>query len=225
MKYSIKLNAVSNPDKSVKAFAALTFGDCFKITNIAVVKTQEGEPFVSMPSFKSKERNEHNQPVYKDVCNPITSDFRKELYDDILALYGEMERSGKSEVSKAEDYPEEPKFRVAVTPFEREGSNIRGLARIYFDDCFVVNNVSIIQGRESEFVAMPSYMAKQNGKDGKPQYQDVCFPVTKEFREKLYDAIMECYQQEKTKIMNQKMKQTASMKTEVSEKGMGLPFR
>ena len=180
---------------------------------------------MSMPSFKSKERNEHNQPVYKDVCNPITSEFRKELYDDILALYGEMEQSGKSEVSKAEDYPEEPQFRVAVTPFEREGSNIRGLARIYFEDCFVVNNVSIIQGREREFVAMPSYMAKQNGKDGKPQYQDVCFPVTKEFREKLYDAIKECYQQEKTKIMNQKMKQPSSMRTEVSEKGMGLPFR
>lgn len=196
MKYSIKLNAVNNPDKNVKAFAAVTFGACFKITNIAVVKTQEGEPFVSMPSFKSKERNEHNQPVYKDVCNPITSDFRKELYDDILALYGEMERSGKSEVSKAEDHPEEPKFRVAVTPFEREGSNIRGLARIYFDDCFVVNNVSIIQGREKEFVTMPSYMAKQNGKDGKPQYQDVCFPVTKEFREKLYEAVLECYIQQ-----------------------------
>lgn len=225
MKYSIKLNAVSNPDKSVKAFAAVTFGDCFKITNIAVVKTQEGEPFVSMPSFKSKERNERNQPVYKDVCNPITGDFRKELYDDILSLYEEMNRSGKTEVSKVEDHPEEPQFRVAVTPFEREGSNIRGLARIYFDDCFVVNNVSIIQGRERKFVAMPSYMVKQNGKDGKPQYQDVCFPVTKEFREKMYDAIMECYQQEKTRIMNQKMKQTASMRTEVSEKGMGLPFR
>ena len=55
MKYSIKLNAVSNLDKSVKAFATVTFGDCFKITNIAVVKTHEGEPFVSMPSFKSKE--------------------------------------------------------------------------------------------------------------------------------------------------------------------------
>lgn len=225
MKYSIKLNAVNNPDKSVKAFASVTFGDCFKITNIAVVKTKEGEPFVSMPSFKSKEKNEHDQPVYKDVCNPITRDFRKELYDDILTLHGEMERSGKSEISKSADSPEEPQFRVAVTPFEREKSNIRGLARIYFEDCFVVNNVSIIQGREREFVAMPSYMAKQNGKDEKPQYQDVCFPVTKEFREKLYDSIMECYQQEKTKIMNKKMKQTASMRIEVSEKGMGRPFR
>lgn len=228
MKYSIKLNAVNNPDKNVRAFATVTFGDCFKITNIAVVKTQKGEPFVSMPSFKSKERNEHNQPVYKDVCNPITSDFRKELYDDILALYGEMERSGKSEVSKAEEHPEEPQFRVAVTPFEREGSNIRALARIYFEDCFVVNNVSIIQGRESEFVAMPSYMAKQNGKYGKAQYQDVCFPVTKEYREKLYEAILECYKQEKEKSMNRRMEKARSqsiVRAERRQANMEFPFR
>ena len=37
-------------------------------------------------------------------------------------------------------------------------------------------------------MAIHSYMVKQNG--GKSQYQDVCFPVTKEFREKLYDALM-----------------------------------
>lgn len=228
MKYSIKLNAVNNPDKNVKAFATVTFGDCFKITNIAVVKSQEADPFVSMPSFKSKERTEHNQPVYKDVCNPITSEFRKELYDDILSLYGEMEQSGRAEVSRDAENPEEPEFRVAVTPFEKEGSNIRGLARIYFEDCFVVSNVSIIQGKEKEFVAMPSYMVKQNGRDGKSQYQDVCFPVTKEFREKLYDAIHDCYQQEKEKAMSQGMEQAASQSMERAESRQpdrNLPFR
>ncbi len=30
MNYSIKLNAVNNPDKNVKAFATVTFGDSFK---------------------------------------------------------------------------------------------------------------------------------------------------------------------------------------------------
>ena len=199
MDYSIKLNVVNNPDKNVKAFASVTFGNCFKITNIAVVKNKEGVPFVAMPSFKSKERTEHNEPVYKDVCNPITAEFRKALYEDILALYGEMEQHGRTEVSWYADDAKEPEFRVAVTPFEREGSNIRGLVRIYFDDCFVVNNVSVIKGKEKEFVAMPSYLTKQSGKDGKGQYQDICFPVTKEFRQKLYDAVLECYRQEKEK--------------------------
>lgn len=44
---------------------------------------------------------------------------------------------------------------------------------------------------------MPSHKVKQTGKDGKPMYQDICFPVTKQFREKLYDAILDCYRQEK----------------------------
>ena len=216
MDYSIQLNAVNNPEKNVKAFATVTFGDCFKITNVAVVKGHNDVAFVSMPSFKSKERTEYNEPVYKDVCNPITSEFRAELYDDILELYGEMEQSGKTEVIRTAENSAEPEFRVAVTPFEREGSNIRGLARIYFDDCFVVGNVSVIQGKDKEFVAMPSYSVKKNGRDGKTQYHDVCFPVTKEFREKLYDAIIECYQQEKEKIMNQGMEQAASQSIEMA---------
>ena len=132
MKYSIKLNAVNNPDKNVKAFATVTFGDCFKITNIAVVKSQEAEPFVSMPSFKSKERTENNQPVYKDVCNPITIEFRKELYDDILSWYAEIEQSGKTEGKKKKKKVEELKLRVTVTLFEREDSNIHGFGRINF---------------------------------------------------------------------------------------------
>ena len=66
MQYSIKLNAVNNPEKSVRAFATVTFGDCFKVTNIAVVEGKENQPFVSMPSFKTKERTEHNEPVYKE---------------------------------------------------------------------------------------------------------------------------------------------------------------
>lgn len=228
MEYSIKLNAVNNPEKSVRAFATVTFGDCFKITNIAVVEGRENQPFVSMPSFKSKERTEHNEPVYKDVCNPITSEFRKALYDDILALYGEMEQTGRAEVSREAENPQEPEFSVAVTPFEREGSNIRGLARIYFEDSFVVSNVSVIQGKEKEFVAMPSYMVKQNGKEGKSQYQDVCFPVTKEFREKLYNEIMECYQKEKEKAMNQGMEQAATQsyaRAGSRQPEKDLPFR
>lgn len=228
MEYSIKLNAVNNQEKSVRAFATVTFGDCFKITNIAVVEGKDNQTFVSMPSFKSKERTEHNEPVYKDVCNPITSEFRKALYDDILSLYAEMEQTGRAEVSRAAENPQEPEFRVAVTPFEREGSNIRGLARIYFEDSFVVSNVSVIQGKEKEFVAMPSHMVKQTGKDGKPQYQDVCFPVTKEFREKLYQAITECYKQEKEKAVTQGREQAAAQsmaRAESRQPERDLPFR
>ncbi len=210
MEYAIKLNAVNNPDASVRAFATVTFGESFKITNVAVVEGKGNKPFVSMPSFKSKERDEHNQAVYKDVCNPITKEFREELYGEILDLYAEMEQTGKTEVVKEAEGTQEPDFTVKVTPFEREGRNVLGIARIYFEDSFVVGNVSILKGKEKEFVAMPSYKAKQSGKDGKPQYQDVCFPVTKEFREKLYDTILEAYKQEKELAADQSRAQVAA---------------
>ncbi len=73
---------------------------------------------------------------------------------------------------------------------------------------------------------MPSYMVKQNG--GKSQYQDVCFPVTKEFREKMYDALMDCYQQERDKAMNQGMEQAATQskeRAEMRQPDRNLPFR
>lgn len=228
MEYAVKLNAVNRPEASVRAFATITLGEAFKITNVAVVEGKEQQVFVSMPSFRSKERDEHNQPVYKDVCNPITKEFREELYGDILELYAQMEQTGKTEIVKETAEAKEPEFTVKVTPFEREGSNVLGLARIYFEDSFVVGNVSILKGKEKEFVAMPSYKAKQTGKDGKPQYQDVCFPVTKEFREKLYAAIMDCYQQEKAKVMDQGRTQAETQsyqRTESRQPDREIPFR
>ena len=43
----------------------------------------------------------------------------------------------------------------------------------------------------------PSYKTKQADRDGKSVYQDVCYPITKEFREKLYDTLKEAYEQAK----------------------------
>ena len=82
MEYSIQLNAVSNPEKSVRAFATVVLGGSFKVTNVAVLEGSRGH-FVSMPSFRTKERDEYNNPIYKDVCNPITKEFREELYGAI----------------------------------------------------------------------------------------------------------------------------------------------
>ena len=65
-----------------------------------------------------------------------------------------------------------PEFSVTVTPYEREGSNIKGLARIYFENSFIVNNINIVQGKEKIFVSMPSYKTKQVDEQGKPIYQD-----------------------------------------------------
>ena len=62
MKYSIKVNEVRAKDGSnIKGFATVVFGDSFKITNIAILENKEnGELFVSMPRYRSNERDESN---------------------------------------------------------------------------------------------------------------------------------------------------------------------
>ena len=198
MKYAINVNPVKGSEGSIRGFASLVFGDAFKITNIAILENAEkGQLFVSMPRYKSNERDENNSVVYKDVCNPITKEFRDELYGQILEAYEQVKDHSAGQ--KSEDRAEMPEFSVGVTPFEREGSNIRGLARIFFEDSFVINNVSILQGKDKLFVAMPSYKTKQTDEQGKAVYQDVCYPVTKEFREKLYAEIIDAYEKAKEK--------------------------
>ena len=206
MDYTIKLNAVNNKETKVKAFAAVTLGGCFKIANVAVVEGKEGRLFVSMPSFKSHDAN--GQTIYKDVCNPITRQFREELYGEILGLYEDMEKAGKTEIIKAAEGKEEPEFSVSVTPYEKEGSSIRGLARVYFDNSFVVGNISIFNGKGKEFVAMPSCRVKAVGKEGKTEFQDICFPVTREFREKLYGEILDVYRREKETVLGEAVGRT-----------------
>ncbi|MBO5487792.1 MAG: SpoVG family protein [Eubacterium sp.] len=183
---------------NIRGFATVVFSDSFKATNIAILENQEkGTLFVSMPRYRTNEQNE-NGNVYKDICNPITKEFREELYGNILEAFENLHKQDheQKQEQEREEFRTEPEFSVSVTPVERERSNIKGLARIFFEDSFIVNNVNILQGKENLFVAMPSYKTKQNDENGKTKYQEVCYPVTKEFREKLYKEIISSYEWE-----------------------------
>lgn len=194
MKYTIKVNEMKN-ESNIKAMVSVVFDDSFKVGSIAVVERKDGELFVAMPQFRSSNKNKNGNDVYKSVCNPITKEFRQELFDNILETFksDEKERTVESKDGNALE------FKVSVIPFERAGSNMKGIGRIYFNDNFVVNNVSILQGKENLFVSMPSYKTKQTDEQGKAVYQDVCYPVTKEFREVLYGEIIDAYNAAKDK--------------------------
>lgn len=231
MKYTIKVNEVKKQDSNVKGFATVVFGDSFKIANIAIVQNREsGKLFVSMPRYKSNEKDENGATVFKDVCNPITSDFREELYGSILAEFERGKDQGQPDRGYAKEI-ELPQFSVTVTPYEREGSNIRGLARIYFEDCFIVNNVNILQGKEKVFVSMPSYRTKQKDEKCMDIYQDICYPVTKNFRAKLYGEIEKVYEEAKEKQRQETdgiQQKTAAVNDADKNKISGaetLPFR
>lgn len=232
MKYSVKVNEVKPKEgkkSNIRGFATVVFGDSFKITNIAILENKDNDQlFVSMPRYRSNERDENGGTIYKDVCNPITAEFREELYGNILEAYQQEISKGAEKGTPAKTEQEMPEFSVTVTPYEREGSSIKGLARIYFDDSFIVNNVSILQGKDKLFVAMPAYKTKQVDEQGKPIYQDVAYPVTKEFREKLYGKIIEEYDKAKTLAQSQTQKQSQERAAQTparSQEREATPFR
>jgi len=62
-------------------------------------------------------------------------------------------------------------------------------ASINLNGCFAIRGVKVVQGEHGPFVSMPSY--KAGG-----EYKDVCFPITKDFREQMNAAVVGAYQQE-----------------------------
>ena len=202
MNYTIRASVYENEKAngmgSVKGFCTLVFGDSFKVTNIAILENKSnGELFVSMPRYLSNEKDENGNQIYKDVCNPITREFREELYTNILKAFERTMSDEKAVLTVDAEDKQSPNFKVSVTPFEREGSQIKGLARVYINDNFIINNVNIIQGSNGLFVTMPSYKTKQVDENGKDIYRDICYPVTKVFREALYKAITDEYENRK----------------------------
>ena len=88
MNYKIRISEVNKEDSKAKAYATVVFGDSLVVRNIAIVEKKDGQGmFVSMPSQRTSEVDEYNNPVYKDIVNPITSEFQQEFSGAILEAY------------------------------------------------------------------------------------------------------------------------------------------
>ncbi len=200
MKYSIKVNEVKSEDSQIKAFATVTFGDSLLVRNIAIVSRKDtDELFVSMPSYRTNDVTERGEPIYRDICNPITKEFYDELTTNILSAYNNRKELAGKEATFGDD-PEGRGllFTVKVTPLSREDSSLRGLGRIYLDDNFVISNVKMVEGKHGMFISMPDYRTEKY-KDGKPIYRELVFPITKDFRERLFGEFERQYAASKEK--------------------------
>ncbi len=200
MNYNIRIKEVKSEDSQIKAFATVTFDNSLLVRNIAIVQRRDGgDLFVSMPSYRTNDVTEKGEPIYRDVCNPITKEFYEEFSKNILTAYENRANITKDgmEFTKG-DGKESMKFVVKVSPMSRENSSLKGLGRIYLNDDFVISNVKLVEGKNGMFISMPDYRTEKY-KDGKPVYRELVFPVTKEFREKLYSEFDKAYAEEKSK--------------------------
>lgn len=69
-----------------------------------------------------------------------------------------------------------------------KGGKIRAFASIVVDDCFIINDLRVIEGRENQFfVTMPARKAR-NG-----QMRDIAHPLNKETREAIEERVIAEY--------------------------------
>ena len=64
---------------------------------------------------------------------------------------------------------------------------LKAYVTVTFDDCFVVHNVKVIEGKNGAFIAMPSRKTKTG------EYKDVAHPINSDFRGLLQSKILEEY--------------------------------
>lgn len=77
---------------------------------------------------------------------------------------------------------------VRISP--AKGGKIRAFASIVLDDCFIINDLRVIEGREKQFfVTMPARKAR-NG-----QMRDIAHPLNRETREEIDQRVLEEYRQ------------------------------
>jgi stage V sporulation protein G len=76
---------------------------------------------------------------------------------------------------------------VRVKKFNGE-NRLKAIAAITIDDCFVVHELRVIDGKEGLFVAMPS-RKMPNG-----EFKDVAHPINQETRNMIETIVIEAYE-------------------------------
>lgn len=95
-------------EEKLKAYAAVTFDECFVVHNLRIVKGEKGL-MVCMPSRKK------NDGTFKDIAHPITNEFRGKVEKTVLKAYeaklkeaGAREPDTHASMSAEQPEPEKP---------------------------------------------------------------------------------------------------------------------
>ena len=67
---------------------------------------------------------------------------------------------------------------------------MKAVASMTIEDCFVVHDIKIIEGKEGYFIAMPSRKAS----DG--EYKDIVHPINTETRNQIIELILDAFNKE-----------------------------
>lgn len=78
---------------------------------------------------------------------------------------------------------------VRLRLVKKDENRLKAVASITIDECFVVHDIKVIDGREGYFISMPS----RKTPDG--EYKDIVHPINTETREQIRAAILAAYEE------------------------------
>ncbi len=80
---------------------------------------------------------------------------------------------------------------VRVRLVAKEELKLRAVASITIDECFVIHDIKVIEGKDGLFISMPS----RKTPDG--EFKDIVHPINTETREMIKSAVLEAYEKAK----------------------------
>lgn len=85
------------------------------------------------------------------------------------------------------------KVRVSKVKEHKEGASekVVALATALLNETFAINKIRVINGTKGLFVSMP------RTKNQKGEWEDICHPVTSDFRKTLEKAVLDEYEKVK----------------------------
>ena len=69
----------------------------------------------------------------------------------------------------------------------KDETKLKGIASITIDECFVVHDIKVIEGRDGLFIQMP------NKKTADGQHKDIAHPINTETREYIKNVVLDAY--------------------------------
>jgi len=78
---------------------------------------------------------------------------------------------------------------VRIRKVNQDGSRMKAVCSVTFDDVFVVHDIKVVEGEKGLFIAMPSKRTPAG------EFRDIAHPITSEARQFIQDAILKAYQE------------------------------
>lgn len=198
MKAKITVTAYSSENQEyLRGLASVTISDTLRLSQIKINEGSKGL-YMALPQTQGKntivdEKTGLEKPKYYDVYCPITSEFGKELRDEVMKAFNELTQKGEKTLSIEADFKSLDNLNTEVTKVNLSSNSFDkkhlGYASVVFGGAIAVNGIRIREHEvDKPYVFMPSYYNKE-----KEISKDYCKIFGKDFGEKFEDAVRKAY--------------------------------